>query len=132
MALQAEHIDLAALQQARIRRTMGECGRRRSLRSSLRVLKDERSRLVCMAAKANLILCSGRTQPARHEPAMRIMTIAARHQALVHAMVNGFGELWFDFEVAAVTQHWLGHHQKSTFHFGMVCRMAVNAAYVIF
>src|SRR5438309_11666374 len=97
-----------------------------------RVLEYERSCLVRMAAKANLILCSGRTQLARHEPAMRIMTIAARHQAFVDAMVNGFGELWLDLEVAAVTQHWLSHHQKSAFHFGMVCRMAVNAAYVIF
>jgi len=95
------------------------------------VFEDEGTRFVCVAAEANLVLGGGRAKLARQESTMRIMAIAASHKAFVHAMVNGFGELRLNFKMAAVAEHWLCHGQKSSFYFGMVRRMTVNAAYVV-
>jgi len=95
------------------------------------VFKDERSGFVGVAAKTDLVLGGGRAKLARQESAMWIVTIAARHQAFVHAMVDWFGKLRLDFKMAAVAQHRLGHRQKSAFYFGMMSRVAVNASNVI-
>jgi len=95
------------------------------------MFEDKRSCLVGMAAEANLILSRSGSKLARQESAMGIMAIAARHKAFIHAMVYGLGELRLDFKMAAVTEHRLGHGQQRTFYFGMMRRMAVNAADVI-
>ena len=95
------------------------------------MFEDKRSCLVGMAAEANLILSRSGSKLAREEAAVRIMTIAARQQTFVNPMMHRFGKLRLDFHVAAVAQHRLCTCQQRTFYFGMMRRMAVNAADVI-
>ena len=85
-----------------------------------RMFEDEGPRLLGVASKANLILRCGRAKLACQETAMRIMTVAARHQTFIDAMVDRFGKLGLNLKMTAVSEHRLRHSQKSAFHFGMM------------
>jgi len=131
MALQADEAHLGAREHPRVGRAMRLMAAPASLEFHRRMFEDEGPRLVGMAAKANLILRCGRAKLACQKTAMRVMTVAAGHQTFIDAMVDGFGKLGLNLKMTAVAEHRLGHGQKSAFHLGMVCRMAVNAAYVV-
>ncbi len=60
-----------------------------------------------------------------------IVAIGALHQAFVHAMVKGHGELRFLLEVAGVAKLGLGLDQQELLGLRVVRRMAGNAAHLI-
>ena len=131
MALQAEKIDVTQLQQMRVRGSVGGMAGLASLRLHRIVLKYEGPLLVHMAGKANSVLGSGSAQLPGLEGAMRIMTVAAFHKALVDAVVKRHIELRFGLKMAGVTKLRLGAHQLKLGAFGMVFRVAVQATTVV-
>jgi len=60
-----------------------------------------------------------------------IVAVGALDQALVHAMMEGLGELGLDFRVARVAERRLAIHQQVLTLLGMVRRVTVNAAHVV-
>ena len=107
MALQAHQVHLAALQQARIRRSMRSVAGYAALYLDRRMLVHKRPGLFCVALKAHRILRGSGPQLARQESAMRIMAIAALHEPFVNTMVKSARELLLCFEMAAVAKLWL-------------------------
>lgn len=84
------------------------------------MFENKRTGLVGMTVKANLVLCRISTQLAGEETTMRIVTIAAGHQPLVHTVMTGSGKLRLDLQMTLVAQHRLRHGQERAFYFGMV------------
>src|SRR5689334_631272 len=107
VTFKAEQVHLTALQQTRIRRSVWGVTDHATFRLHGSMFEDERACLVCMAAKANLILGRGRAKLTREESAVRIVTIAAGHQTFVYSMVHWFGKLRLDFGMAVVAEHGL-------------------------
>src|SRR4029077_9163435 len=103
VALKAEQVYVAALQQARVRRTMGGMASHAAFGLDGRMLPGERTGLVSMAIEANHILRGGGAQLMLHEAAMLVMAIAAGDEPLIHAMVKGLGKIRLDLKMAAVT-----------------------------
>src|SRR5208282_1839149 len=131
MALQAEDVHLAALQQPRIRRAVGHVASNAALDLHDFMLVDERTSLVRMALETDRILRGARAQLVSQEAAVGIVAIRAADQSLVHPVVKGATELLFDLDVAAVTKlRLLFPHQEFRL-LGMVRRMAVHAAHVV-
>lgn len=95
------------------------------------VFENEWTGFIGMTTEANLILRRGGAQLAREESAVRIVAVRARQQTFIHAMMNRLGKLRPYFKVASVTQHRLGHLQQSSFHFGMMSRVAVDTTDIV-
>ena len=62
---------------------------------------------------------------------MWVMAVAARQQALVHAVMNGLGKLRLHLQVATVAEHGLGHGQQCALHFRVVRGVAVDTADIV-
>jgi hypothetical protein len=95
------------------------------------VLKREWPGLVRVAREANRILRRRGSQLARQETAVRIVAIAALHQAFVHAMMERLGKRRFHFAVAVVAKLRLRILHQVRNVFGMVRRMAIHAAHIV-
>jgi len=95
------------------------------------MLIDERTLFFCVALETNSILSCRRAELALHKSAMRIVAIVALHQAFVHPMMERPVELLFCFEVATVTKLGLLIAQEMLCNFGMMRRMALNAADIV-
>ena len=54
-----------------------------------RMFPGEWTSLVCVAVKADLVLCGGGTQLMPHKTTVLVVAIAAGDQAFIHAMVEG-------------------------------------------
>lgn len=79
MAFQAQQVHLGALQQARIRRAMGQMASRAALDLNGCMFEHKRAGFVRVALEANQVLRPRRSQLAGLEAAMRIVTIGALH-----------------------------------------------------
>ena len=95
------------------------------------MFKDKWSGFVGVTSEADLVLCSRRPELASQESTMRVVTITATNEPLIHAMVKGLRELWLHFSVAAIAKHRLRHREQRAFHFGMMSGMAIDAANVV-
>ena len=91
----------------------------------------KRPRLLRMALEADGIIGGRRPELPGLEAAMRIVTIAALHQAFVYAVMEGTIELLFGLQMATVAKlRLLFFHQALTF-LGVVGRMTVDATHVV-
>ena len=88
MAFQAEQIDLAALEQSWIGRTVGHMTGNTALSFHGRMLKCERTLLVGMAVVTNHILGRSGPQLPGLESSVGVVAISAFHQSFVHSMVK--------------------------------------------
>jgi len=132
VTFETNQIYVAALQQARVRRTMRRVARHAALGLDGSVLPGKWTCLVCMAVETNHVLGGGGTQLLRQKTAVLVVAIGAVDQALIHAMVERLGEIRLDFQMAAVTQGRLRRLQKLAIDLGRVHRMAVHAPNVVF
>jgi hypothetical protein len=131
VALQAKQVDLAALEQSRVRRAVRDVAGDAALDLHGGVLVHERSGLIRVAFEANGVLRGGGAQLPREEASVRVVTIRALHQALVHTVMEGAAELLLDFDVAAIAELGLGHAHQELGLLRMVGRMAIDAADVV-
>ena len=60
--------------------------------------------LVGVAFNATSIRTGGQPRLLKFEAAVRVMAIGTLHRSLEHFMMEGRGELWFDFAMAAQTK----------------------------
>src|SRR5271157_1975657 len=111
VAFQAKKVDLAALQQPGICRTMRRVAGHASLGLHRRMFERKRPGLVRVTVVANHVLCRGRAQLPVQESSVRIVAIAAGDQAFVHAMVKRPGKLWLHFQMTAVAKLGLAFFQ---------------------
>ena len=88
VALQAEQVYVAALQQPRIRRTVRGMARNATFSFDWRMFPGEWTGLIRVAVEADLILCGGGTQLVPHKTTVLVVAIAAGNQAFIHAMVE--------------------------------------------
>src|SRR5581483_956123 len=110
---------------------MGRVASRAALDLHCLMLIDEWASLFGMALEADCVLLGGCAQLAGEETSVRIMAVSTVHQGFVHAMVEGPVELLFGFEVTAVAKlRRLLFHQELRF-FGMMGRVAVDAAHIV-
>ncbi len=86
VALQAQQVDLGALQQARIGRTMRRVAGDAAFGLDRLVLERERTRLVGVALEADFILRRRRPQLLGQKSAVLVVAVGALHQSLVDAM----------------------------------------------
>lgn len=112
VALQAEQVYVAALQQPRVRRTVGGMAGDAAFSLDGGVFPGKGTGLVRVAVEADLVLCSGGTQLVLHKAAMLVVAVTANNQAFIHAMVEGLGEIRLYFKVAAITKAGLCRFQK--------------------
>src|SRR5215469_2049864 len=96
-----------------------------------RVFVRERSRLVGMASKADYVLRRSCPELAGQEAPVRVVTIVAGDEPLVDPVMEGFGEIRLDLQVAGVAE--LGHHclQQPSLDSGSMNRVAVDATYIV-
>ena len=104
MALQAKNIDLAHSQQTWISGTVGHMTTCAALRFYRQVLIYEWTFGIRMTLEANLILRPAGSQLLRQKTAMRIVTVVATYQFLVHPMAIRAGEFSLFFRMTPVAQ----------------------------
>lgn len=131
VTLQTEQVHLRALEQARVGIAVRGMARDAALGFHRRVLEDERSRFVAMALEARSVLRCRDAELAALEPAMRIVAVAALHEAFVDAVMKRARELLLGFQMAAVTQlRRLLFHQELAFP-GVMRTVAIVASDVV-
>ena len=131
MALQANDVQIAGLNQSGIRRTVWRMAGHATLGFDRLVLKNKGSLFVRMAGVADLISRGCRAQLLADKSAVRVVTIRALNQSLFHPMVERHVELRFDLLVTAVTQSGLSLGQEELILHSTVNGVATQAAQVI-
>ncbi len=95
------------------------------------MLEDKGTGFVRMAFETGRILRCSCSQLPRLESAVRIVAVAAFHQALVNPVMKRPRKLLFRFDMAGVAQlRLLGFHQELIFR-GLMRRVAIDAAHII-
>lgn len=130
MALQAKLIHLRTRQQVRICRAMRIMARKATLFLDGRVLKNKRPNRINVALGAHHGLPRRRMKLVRQKGAMRIVAIAANHQAFIYPVVFRHREIRLDAAMAPVAQPGLSR-QKQVLCFEGVDRVAGRADDVI-
>ena len=102
VALQAKLVDVAAREQAGIRRAVGNMARGASLGKLGGMLKDERPGLFDMALQANGILAGRRPQLCIYESSVLVVAVGALDQLFIHPVMKGLGKIRFGFRMASV------------------------------
>lgn len=102
-----------------------------SFRLHRRVLVSERPGLVGMAVKANHVLRGCGSELMRQETAVRIVAVIAGDQPFVDAMVERFGKVGFDLQVAGVAELRHDRLQQPRLDSGRMNAVTVNAAHVV-
>ena len=95
------------------------------------MLVHKRPLLVRMALEADRILRGRSSHLLGLDRAVRIVTVRALDQPLVHSMMEWHFELSFLLEMARVTELWLRFDKQEFFRFGMMRRVAGDATNVI-
>src|ERR1700756_3565509 len=90
------------------------------------MLVDERPLLVDMALRAGRIPAGQSLHLANRTRPVRVMAVTALHQALVHPLVIGFGEIRLGRSMAAVAQLRLALNHKMLFLLRVMRGVAVN------
>jgi hypothetical protein len=104
VALQAQQVDVAQFQHVRIWAAVRQMARLASIRLHRLVLEYKWPLLIRVALEANRVLCGGSSHLFRFHRPVRIVTVAALDQALIHAVVKWHIELCFLLEMARVTK----------------------------
>jgi hypothetical protein len=131
MALQAQQVDLAHPQKARIGRTVHRVATAAAFGFYGDVFVGERAALVGVAFEAHRI--ASRQSP--HLPncrrAVDIVAVTALHQTFIHTMVIGLCEISFGRGVAPIAEIRLGLHEQKLPFGRVVRRVAIHATHVI-
>src|SRR5579872_2056996 len=130
MALQAQRVEIADIQQARIGRAVRRVTGYAPLGLDHRMLEDKRACGFGVALGANGILIGSGFQLLAFEGAMSVVAIAAGHQALIHFVVEGLSEGRFYIGVTRVAKLRLGGLQEIGLAFESVRAMTGRAAYL--
>jgi hypothetical protein len=131
VTLQADRIYVGAIEQARIRSSMGRVAGYAALGLDYVVLIDKGPRSFRMALHADRILLRGGLEAFLFECSVRIVAIGALHQAFIHLVVKGHGELRLHIGVALVAERRLRRLEQSLF-LARVNVVAAQAANVTF
>ena len=131
MTLQTENVEIAGLNQVRIRGAMRRMARNATLCLDRLVFENEWSLLVDVASKADRILSRRGAQLLSDETTMRVMTIHALHQSFFHPVMKRHIELGLHLQVAGVAKPRLSFDQQELIRHSLVGRMATQAAQVI-
>lgn len=107
MALQAQCIYVAHIQQARVRRAVRRMARGATLSLDHRMFVDERAGVFGMAPGAGCVLVGGNPQLVLLERAMGIVAIRAAHQAFFYLVMKRLCESRFDIAMAGEAKGWL-------------------------
>ena len=103
VALQAELVDLADLQQPRVGGSVRNVARGASLGPYREMLENKGALLFAMALVADLVLLSAGAQLPGQRAAVRVMTVGTLNEALLYAMTVGAIEFGADLGVTPIT-----------------------------
>ena len=131
MARQTQQVHVAHPQIARVGRAVGRMTTAAALSLDRYVLIDERALFVGMAFGTNRV--SGRHGP--HLPnggrAMHVVTVAALEETFVDSMVIWLGKVRLGGHMASIAEFGLCRNEKVLRLFGVVRRVAVQAANIV-
>jgi hypothetical protein len=130
MALEAECVYIADIQQASIGRAVRGVACGAALRFNYRMLEDEWACGLGVALGADRILIRGGLQHLALEGAVRIMAVAAGHEPFIHFVVKWLSKLRFDIRVAGVAKLWLGDFEEIGFACERMYAVTVRATYL--
>ena len=125
MALQAENVQVAGLDQAGIGRTMWGMAGHAAFGLYWLVLENEWSLLIDVAVEADSIPRGRRAELLADEPTVGVVTIRTLNESFFHPMVERHVELRLDLLVARVAEIWLSFDQQKLIRGCMVGGMAV-------
>ncbi len=128
MALQAERIDVADIQQARIRRAVRRVACGAAFGFDYRMLKDERTGGLCVALGAYGILIGRRPCHLVLECTVGVMAVAALHQSFIHFVMEGLRKCGLHVCVAGIAELWLGYLEQARFILKAMHTVATGAA----
>src|SRR5579859_1828948 len=131
MAFKAQQVHVTALQQPRIRGTMGSVAGYAALSLHRSVLPGEGACFVGVAGEADHVLRGGGTQLVRQKSAVGVVATLAAHQALVDLVVKRLGEIGFHFQVTGVAKRWGRGAQQFLLNLGMVYGVAIHATHIV-
>ena len=120
MALQAEDIEVAGLEQVRIGRAMRRMACFAAFCLDRLVLEDEGSLLVGVAREADSIPRRRRPKLLPDEPSMGVMAVRALNKSFLDPVVEGHVELRLHLKVAGVAELRLCFHQQEVIRGGVV------------
>ena len=96
-----------------------------------RVLEYEWALFIAVAFKAHQVFRTRRAQLPCQESAVRVLAVRALHQAFVHAVMKGTGELLFLVKVAGIAKlRLLVFHQELAV-LGMMGAVAIRASHIV-
>ena len=75
------------------------------------MLKDKRASLIGVTRIANRVLCRRESYLLRRDSSVRVVTVAALNQSLVHTVVKGHAELGLLIKMTGVTKLRLSLYQ---------------------
>ena len=104
VAPEAQRVQIANVQQARVGRSVRRVARDAALGLDYGMLKDKRTCGLGVALGADRVLIGSRLQLLAFESAMRIVTIAAAQQPFIDFVMERLREGWFHVGVAGVAK----------------------------
>jgi hypothetical protein len=131
VTLQAEQIHVADLEHVRVGTAMNHVAGRATIHFDGRVLINKGALLVGMTLETNRVLRGGHTNLFGQRRSVDIVAIGALNKAFVDAMMKGHGELGFLLKVAGEAKLGLRLGKQVLGCFGVMRRVAGNAAHVI-
>ncbi len=131
MALQAEHVDQAHLQQSRIGRAVRGMAAAAAVGLDRGVLVYIWPLLLGVALEADSVAAGQILGLPQRSRAVRIVAVGTLHQPLFNAVVIGLGEVRLLAGVAAVAQLGLALHQQMLLLLRVVRRVAIEAAHLV-
>src|SRR6266702_224763 len=132
MTLQAKSVDVAHIQQTRIRRAVRRVARDASLGLDYRMLVCERPRVLRVALGADRVLIGRRPQVLVLERAMGVVAIAAFDQTFIHSVVEGLRERRLHVRMARIAELRLRNLQQARLRLRLVYAVATDAAHAGF
>jgi len=126
MALQAQHVDQADLEQTRICRTVGSVATAAALGLHRHMLVYERSLLVDMALRTSGVSASQGLHLPNRARAVGVMAVTALHQTFIYAMVVRLGKIRLGRSMASVTQLRLALHHQVLLLLRVMRRVAIK------
>lgn len=132
VALQAERIDVADVEKARIGRSVRRVACRAAFGLDHGMFINKRPGCFCMAFSADSILIVGRTHHLVLKRAMWVMAIAALHQSFIHFVMEGLRKCRLHVGVAGVAELGLRNPEQARLILKAVNTMATGAAHTGF
>lgn len=128
MALQAERVHIADVQQARVGRAVRRVAAHAAFRLHDRVLIGKRAGRLAVALRANGILVGGRTKILAVKRAVRIVAVAAGDEAFLDAVMKGLRKRGLNVGVALEAKLRLLGFEQMLRRFGGMDAVAAGAA----